>query len=161
MGVRRAGEGSNLFMKRTLILLILILVFSSFFLSTAYAQVQVRLRAIHASNAGTGVDPSLRDLHRELGSLFSFNSYRLMREENLNLFLNQPVSISAREGTIVLQATLVGLHRGVAELRIRVVREGGEVLNTLIRLFPGRTVLVGGPRHLRGGVVIYALHARF
>jgi hypothetical protein len=161
MGVRRTGEGSNLFMKRTLILLILILVFSSFLLSTAYAQVQVRLRAIHASNTGSGVDPSLRDLHRELGSLFNFTSYRLMREETLNLFLNQPVSISAREGTIVLQATLVGLHRGVAELRIRVVREGGEVLNTLVKLFPGRTVLVGGPRHLRGGVVIYALHARF
>jgi hypothetical protein len=161
MGVRRTREGSNLFMKRTLILLILIVVFFSFFLSTSHAQVQVRLRAIHASNTGSGVDPSLRDLQRELGSLFSFTSYRLMREETLNLSLNQPVSISSREGTVVLQATLVGLHRGVAELRIRVVREGGEVLNTLIKLFPGRTVLVGGPRHLRGGVVIYALHARF
>jgi hypothetical protein len=148
-------------MKRTLFLLILIVVFSSFFLSTAYAQVQVRLRAIHASNAGSGVDPSLRDLHKELGSLFSFTSYRLMREETLNLSLNQPASISAREGTIVLQATLVGLHRGVAEVRIRVVREGSEILNTQIKLFPGRTVLVGGPRHLRGGVVIYALYARF
>ncbi len=161
MGVRRTGEGSNRFMKRTLFLLILIVVFSSFFLSTAYAQVQVRLRAIHASNAGSGVDPSLRDLHKELGSLFSFTSYRLMREETLNLSLNQPASISAREGTIVLQATLVGLHRGVAEVRIRVVREGSEILNTQIKLFPGRTVLVGGPRHLRGGVVIYALYARF
>jgi hypothetical protein len=148
-------------MKRTLFLLTLIVVFSSFFLSTASAQVQVRLRAIHASNAGSGVDPSLRDLHKELGSLFSFSSYRLMREEILNLSLNQPASISAREGTIVLQITLVGLHRGVAEVRIRVVREGSEILNTQVKLFPGRTVLVGGPRHLRGGVVIYALYARF
>ena len=161
MGVRRAGEGSKHFMKRTLFLLTLIVVFSSFFLSTASAQVQVRLRAIHASNAGSGVDPSLRDLHKELGSLFSFSSYRLMREEILNLSLNQPASISAREGTIVLQITLVGLHRGVAEVRIRVVREGSEILNTQVKLFPGRTVLVGGPRHLRGGVVIYALYARF
>jgi hypothetical protein len=148
-------------MRRTLFLLTLIVVFSSFFLSTAYAQVEVRLRAIHASNAGSGVDPSLRDLHRELGSLFSFTSYRLMREETLNLSLNQPASISAHEGRIILQITLVGLHRGVAEARIKVVREGMEILNTQVRLFPGRTVLVGGPRHLRGGVVIYALYARF
>jgi hypothetical protein len=55
----------------------------------------------------------------------------------------------------------VGLQRGVAEVKIRVTREGKEILNTQVRLFPGRTVLVGGPSHLRGGVIIYALHARF
>jgi hypothetical protein len=148
-------------MRRTALLLIVFFIFSFPSLSTASAQVQVRLRAIHASDAGSGVDPSLRDLHKELGSLFSFTSYRLMRDEILNLSLNQPASISSREGRIIIEITLVGLHKGVAELRIRVVREGSEILNTQVRLFPGRTVLVGGPRHTRGGVVIYALHANF
>ncbi len=161
MGVRRAGERSNHFMKRVAFLLTVVLSFLLFSASISSAQVQVRLRAIHASNAASGVDPQLRDLYKELGSLFSFTSYRLMREESLNLSLNQPVSISAREGTIILWATLVGLHRGVAEVRLRVVREGSEMLNTQVRLFPGRTILVGGPRHTRGGVVIYALYARF
>ncbi len=161
MGVRRTGEGSNHFMKRPSCLLILIALFFSLFLSSAYAQVQVRLRAIHASNDGSSVDPSLRDLHKELGSLFSFTSYRLMKEETLNLSLNQPVSILAREGRIILEATLVGMHKNMAEIRLRVVRDGAEILNTQVRLSPGRTILVGGPRHLRGGVVIYALHARF
>jgi hypothetical protein len=148
-------------MRRAIFLFLVVPLLYSFFLTSAFAQVQVRLRAIHASNAGSGVDPSLRDLHKELGSLFSFTSYRLMREETLNLSLNQPASISAREGTVILQATLVGLQRGVAEVKIRVTREGKEILNTQIRLFPGRTVLVGGPSHLRGGVIIYALHANF
>ncbi len=148
-------------MKRLLFLLILIALFSGLFFSSAYAQVQVRLRAIHASNAGSSVDPSLRDLYKELGSLFSFTSYRLMRDETLNLSLNQTVSISAHEGTIIFEATLVGLRKNMAEIRLRVVRQGTEILNTQVRLFPGRTILVGGPRHLRGGVVIYALHARF
>jgi len=148
-------------MKRLLFLLILIGLFCSLFFSSAYAQVQVRLRVIHASNAGSNVDPALRDLHKELGSLFSFTSYHLMRDETLNLSLNQTASISAHEGRIILEATLVGLHRNVAEIRLRVVREGTEILNTQVRLFPGRTILVGGPRHRRGGVVIYALYARF
>jgi len=148
-------------MKRFLFPLILIALFCSLSFSSAYAQVQVWLRAIHASNSGSSVDPSLRDLHKELGSLFSFTSYHLMREETLNLSLNQTVSISAHEGRIILEATLVGLHKGMAEIRLRVVREGTEILNTQVRLFPGRTILVGGPKHLRGGVVIYALHARF
>ncbi len=148
-------------MKRPLFFLILAVFFFSLFFSPAYAQVQVRLRAIHASNAGSSVDPSLADLHKELGSLFSFTSYRLMRDETLALSLNRPVSISAHEGRIVLEATLVGMHKNMAEIRLRVVREGTEILNTQVRLFPGRTILVGGPRHLRGGVVIYALFARF
>jgi hypothetical protein len=160
MGVRRTGEGSNHFMKRTFILLVLIVAFSSFFLSTAYAQVQIRLRVIRASNVGQGFDPSLRDVHNELGSLFSFTSYRLLRDENLNLTLNRPVSISAHEGRIILETTLVGVNRGVADARIRVVREGTEILNTQVRLSPDRTVLIGGPR-VRDGVIIYTLHAHF
>jgi len=148
-------------MRRTALLLIVFFIFSFLSLSTASAQVQVRLRAIHASDAGSGVDPSLRDLHKELGSLFSFTSYRLMRDEILNLSLNQPASISSHEGRIIMEITLVGEHKNVIELRIRVNREGKDILNTQVRLFPGRTVLVGGPRHTRGGVVIYALHANF
>jgi hypothetical protein len=148
-------------MKRVIALIAFFSLLFLFFTSVASAQVQVRIRGIHASDVGSGVDPSLRDLHKELGSLFSFNSYRLMRDETLNLSLNQPASISSRDGTIILETTLVGLHKGVAEVRIRVVRDKSEILNTQVRLFPGRTVLVGGPRHTRGGVVIYALHARF
>lgn len=131
-----------------------------FFTSVSSGQVHTRLRVIRASNVGSDVDPSLRDVHRELGSLFSFTSYRLLRDERLNLSLNHLVSISAREGKIIIETTLVGLNRGVAELRIRVAREGKEILNTQVRLSPGRTVLIGGPR-VSDGVIIYALHANF
>jgi hypothetical protein len=148
-------------MRRGVLFLIIIFIFSFLSFSIASAQVQVRIRGIHASDDSSGVDPSLRDLHKELGSLFNFKSYRLMRDETLNLSLNQPVSISSRDGTIILETTLVGLQKGVAEVRIKVVRDKSEILNTQIRLFPGRTVIVGGPRHRRGGVVIYALHANF
>lgn len=148
-------------MRKIVLLLIAFFVFSLLSLSPASAQIQVRIRVIHASESGPGVDPSLRDLHKELGSLFSFTSYRLMRDETLNLSLNQPTSILAREGKIIMEITLMGLHRGVGEVRIRVVRVGSEILNTQVKLFHGRTVLVGGPRHTRGGVVIYAFHANF
>ena len=163
MDIRGTGGGFCNIMRRIAFLLIIFFIFPFLFPSIASAQVQVkvRLRAIHASDTGSGVDPSLKDLHKELGTLFSFTSYHLMKEEILNLSLNQPTSYSYREGKIILEVALVGLHKGVAEVKIKVVREGSEVLNTQVRLFPGRTVLVGGPRHTRGGVVIYALYAQF
>jgi hypothetical protein len=147
-------------MKRVVPLIIFSSILFLLFTSVALGQVQTRLRVIRASNVGSNVDASLRDVHKDLGSLFSFTSYRLLRDENLNLSPNQPVSISAREGRIIIEITLVGLHRSVSELKIRVTREGKDTLNTQIRLSPGRTVLIGGPK-VRDGVIIYALSANF
>jgi hypothetical protein len=146
-------------MRRTFLLFLLfILCFVS--TSTALAEVQVRLRVIGASNDGQTIDPSLKDIYKELGSLFSFTSYRLFRDENLRLSPNQPVSISTRRGRLI-EVTLISLHKDIAELRIRVVREEKEILNTQVRLSPGRTVLIGGGPRQREGVIIYALSARF
>lgn len=161
MAIRKTGEnGISCFVRTISFGFIAILILFLFITSAASGQVQTRLRVIRASNVGSGVDPSLKDVHEELGSLFSFTSYRLLRDEPLNLSPNRPFSISAREGRIIIETTLVGLQRGVAELKIRVIREKKEILNTQVKLSPGRTVLIGGPK-LREGVIIYALTAHF
>jgi hypothetical protein len=160
MAIRGTGEGTDDNVKRTAFLLTAFFIVYFFSLPTAFAQVHVRMRVILASNAGQDIDPSLRDVHKELGSLFSFTSYRLVRDEGLNLSLNQPARIIGRTGKAFLEVTLVGQHKTAAELRLRVVREGKEILNTQVRLFSGRTVIVGGPR--RGeDVIIYAVSANF
>lgn len=146
-------------MKRILIFFFPVLILSVLSISTAWAQVQTRIRTIKASNVGQTIDPSLRDLYSDLGSLFNFTSYQLLRDNSFNLSLNQPVSISPRPG-ILMEVTLVGQRRQVAELIIRVVRKGKETLNTQVRLSPQRTVLIGGPK-LREGVIIYAIAAKF
>ena len=160
MAIRGTGGGSITVMKRVVTLIAFFSLLFILFTSVVFAQVQTQLRVIRASNVGQGVDPSLKELHNELKTLFNFTSYRLLRDENLSLSLNQPVSISAREGKIIMQITLVGLHKNVAELRIRVNREGTETLNTQVRLSPGRTVLIGGSK-VREGVIIYAFYAHF
>lgn len=159
MAIRRIRKRS-FFISQISFILIFISILFLFLSSITYAQIQTRLRVVRASSMGHEIDPSLKDLHNELKTLFSFTSYRLLREEGLTLSLNKPVSITAREGRIVWEATLVNLHQGVGEVRIRVIREGKETLNTQVRLSPGRTVLVGGPR-VRDGVIIYALFANF
>jgi hypothetical protein len=159
MAVRRSGGGPDNDMKRIVFLLTAFFVFSFFSISTALAQVQVRMRVIQASNVGQNIDPSLNDVHKELGSLFSFTSYRLLREENLRLSPNKPVTITAHPGRF-MEVNLVGMQKDAAKLRIRVIREAKDILDTQVRLSPGRTVLIGGPRHGEG-VVIYALSARF
>ena len=147
-------------MKRTVFLLTAFFFFSFFSIPTASAQVQVRIRVILASNVGQTIDPSLNDVHKELGSLFNFTSYRLLRDEPMNLVSNQTVTVQGRRPGRFMEVTLVGLRRDNAQLRIRVIREGVDLLNTQVRLFPGRTVLIGGPRYGEG-VVIFAVSSRF
>jgi hypothetical protein len=146
-------------MKRIVFLVTVVITFLSLFVSPSLAQVHVRIRVIKASNVGQTIDPSLRDVYTDLGSLFNFTSYRLLWDDSLNLSPNQPVPIYPRP-RIFMEVTLVGQHRAVVELRIRVVREGRDILSTQVRLSPKRTVLIGGPK-LREGVIIYALSAKF
>ncbi len=122
-------------------------------------QVQTRLRVIEASNVGSTIDPSLRDLHDQLGSLFRYTSYRLLKDERVTLSPNRPASVPIHEGRSI-EITQVGLQANSAELRVRIRRDGADLLNTHIRLSPGRTVLIGGPKHGEG-VLILGLSANF
>lgn len=146
-------------MKKWTSLLVFLFILFFAFPPMAPAQVQTRVRVIEASNVGSVIDPSLRDLHGQLGSLFRYTSYRLLRDERINLSPNQPASVPVHQGRSI-EITQVGLQAHMAELRVRIKRDGADILNTQVRLSPGRTVLIGGPKHGEG-VVILALSASF
>jgi len=131
----------------------LILLLSPVWDDVAFAQVQVRVRVMEASNVGSGFDSSLRDLHDQLGSLFSFSSYRLLKDENVSLSLNQPISFSVPSER-TLELTLINQRRVTAEIRVKITRQGRELLTTLVRLASGRSVSIGGPKRGEGTIII-------
>jgi hypothetical protein len=133
--------------------IILALLLSPFLSAVAVAQVQVRVRVMEASDVGSGFDSSLKDLHGQLGSLFSFSSYRLLKDENVSLVPNQPVSLPIPPGR-TLELTLINQHRVAAEVRVKITREGRDLLTTLVRLAPGRSVSIGGPKRGEGTIII-------
>ena len=138
---------------KTLFFIVLAFLFLSLFVTGAFAQVEIRVRVMEASNVGSGIDSSLRDLHGQLGSLFSFSSYRLLKDENVTLSLDRPVSLPLDPGRSV-ELTLVGLRRVVAEVKVKISRGERDVLTTLVRLAPRRSVSIGGPKHGEASVII-------
>jgi len=140
------------------VIVVFVLLLAPLFVSTALGQVQTRLRIIEASNVGSSIDPALRDVHDQLGSLFNFTSYRLLRDESLSLTPNRPSEINAHQG-VSLEITLTKQQKNKAEYQIRILRQGSEILNTKVRLSPGRTVLIGGPKHGQGSIIL-AISAR-
>lgn len=159
MAIRRDTKRFTGFMKILALSMFAVFILSLALPSLSPAQVQTRVRVIEASNVGSNIDPSLRDLTGQLGSLFRYTSYRLLRDERVNLSPNQPASVPAHEGRSI-EITQVGLQPNMAEIRVRIRRDGTDLLNTQVRLSPGRTVLIGGPKHGEG-VVILALSANF
>jgi len=146
-------------MRRIFPILLFILSLSLILASLSYAQVQVRLRVFEASNVGTGIDSSLRDMRDQLKPLVDFSSYRLLKEETPTLYANRPVSFPAHPGRII-ELTLIKQDKNVADVRVRIKREQMDILNTQVRLSPGRTVSIGGPKHGEG-VIIITLSGQF
>jgi len=140
-------------------IVVLVMVLAPLLVSTALGQVQTRLRIIEASNVGSSIDPALRDVHDQLGSLFNFTSYKLLRDESLALAPNRPSEINAHK-EISLEITLTKQQKNKAEYQIRILRERSEILDTKVRLSPGQTVLIGGPKHGQGSIIL-AISARF
>jgi hypothetical protein len=151
-------------LKRTTSLPFLVFILLLLSASVAFSEVPIRVRIIQASSVRPGADPAfvdrpLKDIYRELGTLFNFNSYRLLQDVNLNLTGNRSVDIIVHPGRS-MEITLVGEYRNLVELRIRVKREGSSILVTHVRLSSGRTILIGGPRHGEG-TIIFAISGRF
>jgi hypothetical protein len=142
-----------------LIIIAFVFILAPLFVSTALGQVQTRVRIIEASNVGSSIDPPLRDVHDQLGSLFNFTSYKLLRDESLSLVPNRPSAISAHEG-VSLEITLTKQQKNKAVYQIRILRKGSEILDTKVRLSPGKTALIGGPKHGQGSIIL-AISARF
>lgn len=153
MALRKSGERDFHIMRRTVPLFLFALTYSLFSASLVFAQVQTRIRVIEASNVGSSIDSSLRDVHGQLGSLFSFSSYRLLKDETVTLSPNQPISVPVHPGRS-LEVTLIKQQRDTAEVRVKIKREGTDILNTQVRLSPGRTVSIGGPKHGEGTLLI-------
>jgi hypothetical protein len=147
-------------MNKTILFIILLPIFFLGFSSQeACAQIPTRLRVIEASNVGRTIDPSLKELHGQLSSLFKYTSYRLLRDERLHLSLNQTTTLPVHPGRSI-EITPLKFQANTAELRVKIKREKTEILDTQVRLPPGRTVLIGGPRHGEG-VVILAFSSLF
>ncbi len=139
--------------RKACIFAILIFSLSAFLSPLAFAQVQVRVRVMEASNVGSGFDSSLRDLHDQLGSLFSFSAYRLLKDESVSLSLNEPRSLPIPPERS-LELTLIKEGRVTVEIRVKIARGSKELLTTLVRLAPGRSVSIGGPKRGENAIII-------
>jgi hypothetical protein len=104
------------------------------------------------------VDPSLGAVAEELQRTFRYTMYRLVDAPRGSADLKQTWRVGLPGGR-ALEVVPTAIDRKQSTLAVRILGPDGQpLMNTTVRLRSGATVLLGGPRHDQG-VLIIALSA--
>ena len=136
--------------------------FSIFLLSSqtlADSTVRIDVKTILASNEGGDTDPRLRDLVRELQSVFRYSSYKLIGRDRLNLKMNRSERISLPGGRR-MSITLKGISGRRATLQLEIYKGKRQIFQTVIQLRNQSSITVGGPKY-KGGYLLFNIYNSF
>jgi hypothetical protein len=118
--------------------------------------IRLGVEVIYASNEGQRVDPSLAHVERQLRA-FRYSSFRQLGSHALVQSIGQQGTVPLPGGRTLLLAPQ-GISGGSVVLLASIQGGGRVLLNTELKLANGGTILVGGPVH-EAGVLILAITA--
>lgn len=111
---------------------------------SADSTVSTDIKIIHASTGSNQIDPGLNAIIGELESVFKYTSYRLMKDEHLNLKFGQSGQVSLPDSR-----TLEVIASNTDGKRIQyqiLIRESDHIIfKTQIALKNGSSITIGGP----------------
>lgn len=118
--------------------------------------VRLGVDVIYASDEGQQIDPSLAHVERQLRT-FRYSSFHRLGTHQLVRLVGQQGTISLPGGRTLLLAPQ-GISGGSVVLLLSIQGGGRAPFNTELKLANGGTILVGGPGH-EAGVLILAVTA--
>lgn len=111
------------------------------------------IKVIHASTGATHVDPGLSSIIEELGPLFKYTDYRLLKEKRVNLNFGQKGTVTLPDNR-VLEATPQAMQGKRIPYQIRILKNSRTIFNTQVLLNNGKSVTIGGPKYNNGMLLI-------
>ena len=142
---------------RTLVPFIALFLFISVSSIWAAQTVQLEWRIITASHKKGSVDPRLKDIYRDLGTIFNYNSYRLINMNQIKLSQNQSTSIPlSKDKTCTIKLT--NASSTWVNVTIHIIKGNQSIFGTNARLKNGRMLLIGGPSS-HGEALIFSLRS--
>ncbi|MFZ2223574.1 MAG: hypothetical protein WAV26_02685 [Candidatus Deferrimicrobium sp.] len=137
-------------------LLLLLLLFAAV-PSEAADTVSVDVGAVYASNEGTSIDPALGTIRGKLYSMFNYTSYRMLERKRRSLSVGETGEFELPDRR-TMRATPLPARGDKVRLLIQISDGQRKLLTTTLGLRRGGMVLVGGPSH-KAGVLILIISA--
>src|SRR5659263_339861 len=125
--------------------------------SEAADTVSVDVGAVYASNEGTSIDPALGTIRGKLRSMFNYTSYRMLDRRRRTLSVGETGEFELPDRR-TMRATPLPARGDKVRLSIQISDGPRKLLTTTLGLRRGGMVLVGGPSH-RAGVLILIISA--
>jgi len=119
--------------------------------------VSVDVGAVYASNEGTSIDPALGTIREKLRSMFNYTSYRMLDRKRRSLSVGETGEFDL-PGRRTMRATLLPARGDKVRLSLQISEGPRKLLATTLGLRRGGMVLVGGPTH-QAGVLILLISA--
>ena len=121
--------------------------------SVAADTVTVDVGAVYASNEGTSIDPALGTIRTKLRSMFNYTSYRMLDRKRRTLSVGETGEFELPGGRS-MRATPLPAQGDKVRLSIRISEGPKNLLTTTLGLRRGGMVLVGGPPHQTGVLIL-------
>jgi hypothetical protein len=125
--------------------------------SVAADMVSVDVGSIYASNDGTSIDPALGTIRGKLHSMFNYTSYRMLDRQRRSLSVGEAGEFEL-PGRRTMRATPLPSRGDKVRLSVQISEGQRSLLTTTLGLRRGGMVLVGGPPH-QSGVLILIISA--
>lgn len=119
--------------------------------------VSVEIGSVYASNEGASMDPVLGNIRGKLQSMFNYTSYKLLDRKRRSLAVGETGEFEL-PGRRSMRVTPVPAQGNKVRLSVQITEGAKNLLTTTLGLSRGGMVLVGGPSH-QAGVLILIISA--
>lgn len=124
----------------------------------ATQSVTVELLVVHATNAHSNVDASLKPVERHFKFL-NYTGFSRLDRHSESLAIGDQTSVSVVGGR-EMKITLIDVNDTAAKLRVQLFKNTSKLLDTTVSIHRNRAFIVGGPQH-DGGVLVFPLTAAY
>jgi hypothetical protein len=119
--------------------------------------VSVEIGSVYASNEGSSMDPVLGNIRGKLQSMFNYTSYKLLDRKRRSLAVGETGEFEI-PGRKTMRVTPMPAQGDKVRLSVQMTEGAKNLLTTTLGLSRGGMVLVGGPSH-QAGVLILIISA--
>lgn len=123
------------------------------------ASIKVKVEVIKAERGSSHIDPQLQDVAKEISPILNFTGFSLLKlnQSRLNNQQEEIINLSAQRRLVV---QFLGFEGKQARLLVRILENNKETFKTIVLLVDKGHVLIGGPPH-EGGVLLLRIGGNF
>lgn len=125
----------------------------------AFSSLQVNVEVIKADRDSKEVDPQLKDLVKELTPVLNYSGFTLLKKSVIKLAPEEKAEVILSSSRM-LRLQFLGFEADQARLLVRIVEKDLETFRTTLLLVDKGSVLIGGPPH-EGGVLLLRIGGEF